>query len=73
MVTSDKAWTESLIADLLVLASASTPGVCPEPLDSDTYLFAYRTGARAAYMDVVSRLQETRPEAGNVPRIGAVR
>ena len=62
---------ESLIRDLTLLVSVQEPGVMPEPLDPDTYIFAYRTGARSAYMDMISRLRE-RPEVTNVTRIGGV-
>ena len=62
---------ESLVRDLTLLVSVQEPGVMPEPLDSETYIFAYRCGARAAYADVISRLRE-RPEVTNVTRIGGV-
>lgn len=60
---------EALIRDLTLLISVQEPGAMPENLDPDTYIFAYRTGARSAYMDMISRLRE-RPEITNVTRIG---
>lgn len=64
---------ESLIRSLTILMAANEPGLMPDPLDADTYVYAFKAGARSALADCITRLRDIRADAvepSNVVRIG---